>query len=90
MLQDISSNVPSFQPSKSEVSRLLKEVAEYKAPGVYVLFDYSLRRELPALQQEVQQAAGLEARSVTASPSGVQCSLPNALALILVILLISL
>ena len=80
MLQDISSNVPSFQPSKSEVSRLLKEVAEYKAPGVYVLFDYSLRRELPALQQELQQAAGLESKSVTASPSGMQKQCPLGLA----------
>ena len=46
MLLDVAQRVPGFKHGKEEVVRVLKEVAEYKAPGVYVLTDYARKREL--------------------------------------------
>ena len=46
MLLDVAQRVPGFKHSKEEVVRVLKEVAEYKAPGVYILTDYVRKREL--------------------------------------------
>lgn len=63
MLKSISGSVSSFKFSKEEVTRMLKEIADYKAPGVYVLTDYVQRRELAALQRELETSAAAEVPS---------------------------
>ena len=52
MLQDVSNQCPSFRFSKEEVRNVLRDVAEFKAPGIYVLSEYLLRHEFPALQKK--------------------------------------
>lgn len=52
MLQDVASRCPPFRYNKDEVRNVLREVAEFKAPGVYVLSEYLQKYELPALQQK--------------------------------------
>ena len=61
MLQNISGSVFSFKYSKEEATRVLKDIADYKAPGVYVLTDYIQRRELIALQRELESSPALDA-----------------------------
>lgn len=51
MLQDVAQQVSSFKSSKDDVSRILKDVADYVAPGLYVLKDYVQRKELEPMQK---------------------------------------
>lgn len=53
MLQGIANRVAGFKFGKGEVVRVLKDIAEYRAPGVYILTDYIQKRELSALQREL-------------------------------------
>ena len=50
MVQDLASRCPTFRFSKDEVRNVLRDVADYKAPGVYVLSDYTKKHELAALE----------------------------------------
>ena len=50
MLADVAATMPSFRaPAKDELTRVLRSVAEFKAPGQYVLF--------PELQPEAADLA---------------------------------
>jgi len=53
MLQDVAFRCPSFKFGKEDLRTALKEIAEFKSPGVYELTDYVKKRELNALQQEL-------------------------------------
>ncbi len=53
MLQDVTSQCPSFKVGKEELRLALKEVAEFKPPGVYELTEYVKKRDLVTLQQEL-------------------------------------
>lgn len=57
MLCDIASHCPGFKYSKEEVRSVLKDIAEFRAPGIYVLSEYQQKRELPALQQQYEGVA---------------------------------
>ena len=57
MIQDIAARCPTFRFSKDEVRNVIREVAEFKAPGVYVLSDYTKKHELAALQQKFGEQA---------------------------------
>lgn len=52
MLQDVAHRCPSFRFSKEETRNVLKDIAEFKAPGVYVLTEYTQKYELPVLERE--------------------------------------
>ena len=66
MVQDIAARCPSFRFSKDEVRNVLKDVAEYKAPGVYVLSEYTKKHELTAVEQKFGRA-GAAGKMLTAS-----------------------
>ena len=51
MLQDVSQQVGTFRFTKDDVSRILKDVAEFRAPGVYVLKEYVRRKDLEPMQK---------------------------------------
>ncbi len=52
MIQDIAARCPNFRFSKDDVRNVIREVADFKAPGVYVLSEYTKKHELAALQQD--------------------------------------
>jgi hypothetical protein len=53
MLQDVTFRCPSFKFGKEDLRTALKEIAEFKSPGVYELTEYVKKRELHTLQQEL-------------------------------------
>lgn len=57
MLQDVAQQVSTFKSSKDDVSRILKDAADYKAPGVYVLKDFVKRKELDPMQKALLKEA---------------------------------
>jgi len=72
MLQDVAIQCPSFKFGKEALSTALKEIADFKSPGVYELTDFVKKRELITLQQELGKAgdiAGEQSTSAVAVPS---------------------
>lgn len=62
MLQDVASRCPGFRYNKEEVRNVLRDVAEFKAPGVYVLSEYLLKHDLSALQEKYGPRASKRTR----------------------------
>ena len=68
MIQDLAARCPAFRFSKDEVRNILRDVADYKAPGVYVLSEYTKKHELAALEQKFGKSAGASKRLLCSWP----------------------